>query len=235
MASSERPRRRATAKKEGPRVVGTFLFTDLVKSTDIRSALIRKPGKKQGNEAFRKQIGDPHDERIAELVKGKGKVISTAGDSFFVVFDDAHDAVECGVAIQRSLARNPIPIPIASKDLPSRVHIRIGMHTGAATRVLKAGRPNLDDLDIAIAHRVQEHAESDQILVTETTQGDAGEITGVAKREWPGYALKGVDGRWTLVEILWDERKPRRPHGAAADRHLLQRYLREVWETSVRL
>jgi hypothetical protein len=47
-----------------------------------------------------------------------------------------------------------------------------------------------------------------------------------------------VDGRWTLVEALWDRGNPRQPRGGGSDRREpleLERYLREVWAASVKL
>lgn len=115
--------------------------------------------------------------------------------------------------------------------------VRVGMHTGSATRLLVDGKPNYDDHTVAIAHRIEEHADGEQILVSEDTRRRAGKIEGVTQHEHAGYTLKGVRGMWTLVEILWDGRKPRRPRPrvGGTDRRLLQRYLRGVWETTVGL
>jgi formylglycine-generating enzyme required for sulfatase activity/class 3 adenylate cyclase len=214
------------------------MFTDVVKSTDVRSAFIARAGEHQGNERFRAEILLPHNRVIEDCVREhEGEIVGTAGDSYFVVFRDARRGIECAVAIQRAFIGNPIPIAETSKKLPRRVQARIGMHTGAATQVLVDRKPNYDDHTIAIAHRIEEHAEGEQILVSGDTWKKAGGLEGIRKHEHGGYTLKGVPGKWTLVEVLWDGRKPRRPRprGGAADRHLLQRYLREVWETSVRL
>ncbi len=167
----------------------------------------------------------------------EGEVVSTAGDSYFVAFEDARQAIECALAFQRSLINDPIPVPEGDKGLPQSVQVRIGMHTGGAIKVPRAGKSNYDGETINIAHRIQEYAEGEQILTSQETWRQAGEMAGIRKHEYPGYPLKGVSGAWTLVDVLWDDRTPRRPkrQGAAPDRLLLQRYLREVWGTSFKL
>jgi energy-coupling factor transporter ATP-binding protein EcfA2 len=143
------------------------------------------------------------------------------------------------VAIQRSISdpKSRIAIPVTGGDLPSHVQVKIGMHTGGATQFLRAEQPNYDDETINIAHRIQECAHGEQVLTSPETWRAAGEIEGIRNHEWSGYALKGVKGRRTLVEVLWGERRPRRPKGeaSAADRRFLQRYLEEVWDASFKL
>lgn len=88
-----RTRRRGAEPKvatRGDRVERTFMFTDVVKSTDIRSAYIESLGEAQGNERFRADVLLPHNERIEECIRtSRGQIVGIAGDSYFVVFDDA--------------------------------------------------------------------------------------------------------------------------------------------------
>ena len=159
--------RRKGAAKDTERVVRTFLFTDLAKSTDIRNRCIQRLGEHQGNERFREEVLRPHDQRVEECVRTHGgEVVSTAGDSYFVAFRDAREAIECAVAIQRSLISNPIAIPVMGGDLPAHVQVKIGMHTAGATQLLRAEQPNYDDETINIAHRIQECAHGEQVLVS---------------------------------------------------------------------
>jgi class 3 adenylate cyclase len=168
MEMEERPKRRA---RKGPgRVIRAFLFSDIVGSTEILNRFIRRWGQHQGNEQFREAILRPHDERLEKCIEAhEGEVVSTAGDSYFVTFKDARRAIECAVAFQRSLLADPIPIPLAGGDLPKHLQVRIGLHAGAATAVSRAGQPNYQDETINIAHRIQEHAEGEQILTSKET------------------------------------------------------------------
>jgi class 3 adenylate cyclase len=52
-----------------------------------------------------------------------GQEMGTEGDSFFVVFESAGDAVRCCVAAQRALAAHDWPGGIA-------VRVRMGLHSG---------------------------------------------------------------------------------------------------------
>jgi formylglycine-generating enzyme required for sulfatase activity len=142
-------------------------------------------------------------------------VVSGEGDSFFAAFRDARQAIQCAVAIQQSLTSDPIDVTGVGEQLPRRVQVRIGLHTGSAARIERGNRPNYDDHTINIAHRIQEHAAPDQILTSRETWGDAGQIEGVSRAEYPGYALKGVQEPWTLVEVLWGGREPQTPQPRA--------------------
>ena len=193
-------------------VLRTFLFSDIVSSTAIRDEYVRRDGRVQGNEKYRREVLDPHDRRVKEHFETfGGEVVSGEGDSYFVVFRDARQAVQCAVAIQESLTGDPIRITGVGERLPSRVQVRIGMHTGNAAQSERGGRPNYDDHTINIAHRIQEHAAPDQILTSRETWGDAGEVEGIRRAEHPGYRLKGVQEAWTLVEVLWGGREPQAP------------------------
>lgn len=231
-------RRKSKMAGDSRRVVMTFLFSDIVSSTDLRNHFIRSEGEVRGNERYRKEVLRPHDERMEGYIRAHdGEVVSTSGDSYFVAYRDARQAIKCAVGFQRSLINDPIPIQVASAPPAQHVQVRIGMHTGGATKLIRARKPNYDDETINIAHRIQEHAQAEQILASQETWRQAGEMAGIRKREYHGYPLKGVKGAWTLVEVLWDDRAPRRPkrQGRVPDRRLLQRYLREVWGASFKL
>jgi formylglycine-generating enzyme required for sulfatase activity/class 3 adenylate cyclase len=193
-------------------VLRTFLFSDIVSSTAIRDECVRRYGRVQGNEKYRREVLEPHDGRLKERFEAfGGEVVSGEGDSYFAVFRDARQAVQCAVAIQDSLAGDPISIAEAGDRLPHRVQVRIGIHTGSATPIERGGRSNYDGDIINIAHRIQEYTLPDQILTSRQTWNDAGEIEGIKSAEYPGYRFKGVQETWTLVEVVWGEREPQAP------------------------
>lgn len=197
-------------------VLRTFLFSDIVSSTAIRDDFVRRHGKLQGNEKYRREVLAPHDLRLKERFETfEGRVISGEGDSFFAVFRDARHAVQCAVAIQESLIGDPIPISGVGDTLPPRVQVKIGIHTGTATQIERGGRPNYDDHTINIAHRIQEQAAPDQVLISRDAWRDAGTLEGLRSAEHAGYTFKGVQEIWTLVEVLSGEREPQAPPGRA--------------------
>lgn len=97
----------------------TFMFTDIVKSTNLVEAV--------GDEAW-EDLLRWHDRTLRSLFASHGgQEIDHAGDGFFVTFVAAPSAVECAMAIQRTLTDH------------RRMHgfspqVRIGLHTAEARR-----------------------------------------------------------------------------------------------------
>ncbi len=95
----------------------TFLFTDIEGSTRLERDL---------REGYTEVLSE--HQRLLREAFGRfgGREIDTQGDSFFVVFTRARDAVAAAVDVQRSLASQAWPDG-------RHVRVRIGMHTGEAS------------------------------------------------------------------------------------------------------
>lgn len=109
-----------------PSGIVTFVFTDIVGSTQIKERL---PGESSSDRAlyFSKLIKEPHDLIVTKSVTARGGVIvKGTGDGFLIAFADSEKAVLCGVEIQERLEAARIPIP------DGQLQIRIGMNTGHA-------------------------------------------------------------------------------------------------------
>ena len=93
----------------------TFLFTDIEGSTQ----LLKQPG----GEMYGHALDD--DRRILReaFAEHEGHEIDTQGDSFFVVFHRAKDAVATAIACQRRLAEHDWPDG-------SELRVRMAIHTG---------------------------------------------------------------------------------------------------------
>jgi len=96
----------------------TMLFSDIEGSTMLLSGLGDRYG--EALSAQRALL------RTAFSSHG-GQEMGTEGDSFFVVFESAGDAVRCCVAAQRALAAHDWPGGIA-------VRVRMGLHSGEPAR-----------------------------------------------------------------------------------------------------
>jgi class 3 adenylate cyclase len=202
-----------TDAEELDRIVRTFMFTDIVKSTDIRSLCILSYGDHEGNLIYEEKVQKPHDEILDQLVKKfDGKVVSTHGDSYFINFRSERKAVECSAAIQREFISRKISIPVSGGNVPPYVQVRIGIHTGPAKEVLRAGQINYSDHTINIAARIQALAEREQVLISEDTWKDVGDVADVTVGVTREVALKGVAGLKIIHEIVWDGRLPVNPH-----------------------
>lgn len=101
------------------RVAVTFMFTDIVRSTNLIEAI--------GDEAWLDLLRW-HDQTLRSLfAEHGGQEVDHAGDGFFVAFDRPENAIGCAVAIQRTLADHRRTHGFA----PS---VRVGMHAAPASR-----------------------------------------------------------------------------------------------------
>jgi len=93
------------------------------------------------------------------LKRKSGKVIEIIGDAFFVSFESALRAVECGIAIQREFSRyNRDRSPF------DQILVRIGIHLGDVIDV--QGKPKGDTVNIAA--RLQQSARPGTISISES-------------------------------------------------------------------
>jgi class 3 adenylate cyclase len=101
------------------RVTKTFMFTDIVTSTDLVGMI--------GDAAWESLLAWHDRELRAAFADHSGEEVNHTGDGFFVTFDQVPDAVEAAVAIQRRLTEHRRQHGFA----PS---VRIGLHLAEATR-----------------------------------------------------------------------------------------------------
>jgi class 3 adenylate cyclase len=107
------------ASVPGARVAKTFMFTDIVSSTNLVEAI--------GDEAWEGVLGW-HDQTLRKLFTSHcGEEVKHVGDGFFAAFDNPYDAVECAVGIQCRLAEH-------RKEHGFAPQVRIGLHAAEATR-----------------------------------------------------------------------------------------------------
>ncbi len=92
----------------------TFLYTDVEGSTRLLEFL---------RDQYGSMLSRHHEILRSGFARSQGVELSNEGDSFFVVFPRAVDAVHCTVEIQRALAAEQWPARC-------RVRVRMGLHTG---------------------------------------------------------------------------------------------------------
>src|SRR6185437_11724743 len=128
----------------------TMLFSDIEGSTMLLSGL-----------------GDQYGEALsaqrallrASFSSYGGQEMGTEGDSFFVVFESAGDAVRSCVAAQRALAQHDWPGGVA-------VRVRMGLHSGEPTR----HEDGYIGLDVHKAARIAAAAHGGQVVLSEATR-----------------------------------------------------------------
>lgn len=134
-----------------PRPTGTitFLFTDIEGST----ALVQRFG-----EAW-PELLERHRRALRAAFAAHGGIEQgTEGDSFFVVFASASDAVAAAVAAQRALSAEDWPVD-------GEVRVRMGLHTGEGR--LSGG--DYVGLDVHRAARIGAAGHGGQVLLSEAT------------------------------------------------------------------
>lgn len=128
----------------------TFLFTDIEGSTRLIQEL---PEQYQ-------TLFATHDQLTRQAIRDHGGIeVRTEGDSFFVVFTSAPDAVQVAVDIQRSLATHTWPDghPIC---------VRMGLHTGQGT----VSGNDYVGLDVHRAARIADAGHGGQVLLSDVTR-----------------------------------------------------------------
>jgi class 3 adenylate cyclase len=164
------------------RVRRAFMFTDIVKSTDLVGLI--------GDEAW-EDLLRWHDQTLRSLFASQGgEIAHHTGDGFFVAFEDARSALNCAVAVQRSLAEH-------RRDHGFAPLVRIGVHTAEATR---RGQ-DYSGGEVHKAARIAALAEGGEILTSvETVSVADGEFSVSKPRE---VVLKGVADPVTVARIEW--------------------------------
>src|SRR5262249_55233183 len=154
----------------------TFLFTDVEGSTRLLKQLRDRYGEVLAeHQRLLREAFDRHD----------GRVVDTQGDSFFVAFGRARDALTAAVEAQRALAEHDWPAG-------AEVRVRMGIHTGqaAATEETYLG------LAVHRAARISASGHGGQILLSQTThnllEDEEEEISGVELRDLGEQWLKDL-------------------------------------------
>ena len=176
--------RAADEDAAGRRVSRTFLFTDIVGSTDLIGTI--------GDEAWN-DVLSWHDDTLGTVIGSHGgTVVRTTGDGFFASFGDAGAALDCAIAIQRRLAEHRRRHGFAPQ-------VRIGVHAAEATAVAD----DYAGLGVHEAARVGALAEGGEILATTSTVAAA--AMRVAAGEEREVSLKGLPHPVRVVSIGWRE------------------------------
>ena len=174
--------RAGDAADAGRRVVRTFMFTDIVGSTDLVRTI--------GDEAWEGVLRWHDDTLRTQIGAHRGEVVHTTGDGFFASFGDAAAAASCAVAIQRRLVDHRRKHGFAPQ-------VRIGLHSAEATVIAD----DYAGLGVHEAARVGAIAEGGEILATVSTVSSAQIPFGFGdERE---VSLKGLDQPVRVVAIDW--------------------------------
>ncbi len=163
------------------RVQKVFMFTDVVRSTDLLEAI--------GDEAW-ESLRRWHDQIIRHLViEQDGEIVDHTGDGFFIAFGDSDRALACALAIRRTMRDH-------RREHGFAPGLRIGLHAAEASRsgASYAGR------GVHITARIAALAGPDEILASADVL--AGTQSTVAQGPSRVEKLKGIRQPVTIAPIL---------------------------------
>ena len=161
----------------------TFMFTDIVTSTDLVGLI--------GDEAWGELLRWHDRELRSAFANHGGQEVNSTGDGFFVAFERAIDGIECGVDIQRRLARH-------RREHGFAPGVRVGLHTAEATR---QGH-DYQGRGVHVAARIGAAAAGEEILVSSAALSAMGAIR-FGLSEPRQLVLKGVDEPVEVRSVNW--------------------------------
>jgi predicted ATPase len=189
--------------RELPTGTVTMLFSDIEGSTVLLSRLGTRYG-----EALSAQ----RSVLRAAISDWRGHEMGTEGDSFFVVFESAADAVACCVAAQRALGGHPWPGGAA-------VRVRMGLHSGEPSR----HEDGYIGMDLHRAARIGATAHGGQVVMSGVTWelAHSGLPAGLSARDLGFHRLKDIDGPEHIYQLagpgLPEDFPPLKSLGAATN------------------
>ncbi len=162
----------------------TLLFTDI-----------------EGSTRLLQQLGAVYEEVLADcrtllrraFQAHHGQEVDTQGDSFFVAFARATDAVSAAVAAQRTIASHAFPQGIT-------VRVRMGLHTGEPSQTAEG----YVGLDVHHAARIMGVGHGGQVLLSQATcdlvEHDLPD--GVSLQDLGAHRLKDLQHKSHLFQLL---------------------------------
>jgi len=174
-----------------------LVFTDIVGSTALKQAL--------GDCEALARI-QQHHALVRALLRAfaDAEEVSTAGDSFFLVFSRPSDAVRFALQLQHRLRE-------LARDNPHPIQDRIGIHLGEVVVQQDEGRArDVHGLQVDLAARVMSLAEGGQNLLSRSAFDNARqalrgeELHELNELKWLNhgpYLLKGVDEPVEICEV----------------------------------
>ena len=162
----------------------TMLFSDIEGSTVLLSRL---------GEAFGAALAAHRRILRAAFTRWRGHEIGTEGDSFFVVFESAVDAVRACVEAQRALAAHDWPDGVP-------VRVRMGLHIGEPT----VHDDNYIGMDVHRAARIAATAHGGQVVLSELTGRvvSANLPAEVALRDLGQHRLKDLPAPERILQLV---------------------------------
>jgi class 3 adenylate cyclase len=162
----------------------TFLFSDIEGSTRLLQQL---------GERYASILMECRQLLRAAFEEWNGHEFDTQGDSFFVAFARATDAVSAAVTMQRALSSHPWPEDVV-------MGVRVGLHTGEPSLVSW----DYVGLDVHHAARIMSTGHGGQVLLSQTTRDLVEQRLpqGVGLRDLGEHRLKDLQRPSHLFQLV---------------------------------
>jgi predicted ATPase/class 3 adenylate cyclase/DNA-binding CsgD family transcriptional regulator len=155
----------------------------------------------EGSTRLLTDLGDQYGEALsaqrallrAAFSSFGGQEMGTEGDSFFVVFESARDAVRCCVAAQRALSAHDWPGGAA-------VRVRMGLHAGEPAQ----HEDGYIGLDVHRAARIAATAHGGQVVLSEATRLLVGSRlpADMSTRDLGFHRLKDIEAPERIYQLV---------------------------------
>ncbi len=164
----------------------SVLFTDLVGSTQLLDRL--------GDDAA-ERVRLAHFGLLREAVRTRrGHEVKNLGDGLMVVFPSALDALDCAIAIQRTVRRHN-----QQRQGPP-LHVRVGVHVGEPIRE----EGDYFGTTVNVAKRLCDRAAADEILTSQLVVDLVGSRRAFAFRSMGELELKGLARLVPAATLDWE-------------------------------
>ena len=155
----------------------------------------------EGSTALLGRLGERYSEALSEqralmraaVSASGGREMEAVGDSFFVVFESAVDAVGCCVAAQRALAGHDWPGGEA-------VLVRMGLHLGEPA----VQEDRYVGLDVYRARRIAAAAHGGQVVLSDVTRQlvESQLAAGVSVRDLGWHRLEDIEAPERIYQLV---------------------------------
>lgn len=164
-------------------------FSDIVGSTPYFARF---------GDAAGRQLQQLHFDLLMQgITPHGGRVVDTAGDGAFIVFDNASAAVQGVVAVQRAVSQANL-----ARSRPHQLQLRLGLHWGP---VLTDGTAVSGD-SVNLCARVASSSEVGEIRLTRELFHELGSAARVLCQPVGQVELKGVSRAVEVLRLEWRDR-----------------------------
>ena len=152
-------------------VSGTIVFTDIVGFTQLTD--------EHGDDVALTLL-ERQEALVRRSLPGGGRVVKELGDGLLLWFDEPGVAILTALALQRAFENE------SDDDLP--MWVRIGMHFGCP----RARGDDIVGRDVNLASRITDLAAPGEVLCSEATAEEAGDLPGVEFEPLGPVYVKGI-------------------------------------------